>query len=234
VKHGIGVTISCAKHGVVPSTRPTPWEVQRVICDRIREGASLRIEEIAASLFISRSTLQRAMADQGATFTAVRQRAQVEVAIEHLTTGSSCTYTAAQVGLSSDHLCKLVTDYVGLTPRQITRAWQLADRVRRWRRSVPPRANTKLYFRRLERWKKIDAELEQILATISPGHPLARWARRLRQSAQRPDYRRGKYRARVRSERRRERAELAARIRQATVWWTQRQREQRDAGATRS
>jgi AraC-like DNA-binding protein len=226
------VPASCDKQCSVPSNRPTLREVQGAICDRLHAGAMLHVEDIAESLYVSKSTLQRTLADLDTTFTQLRRQVQVEVAIKRLTGGASCTSTAAYVGLSSDHMCKLVAEYADLTPRQIVRACQLAGRVQRWRRSVPPRANTKLYFKQLERWRAIDAEIEQLVAGLASGHPLAAWAHKLRQSTQRPDYRRGRYRTRVRAQRRRDEVRFMALLRQAATNRTQWQREQDSKAAT--
>jgi AraC-like DNA-binding protein len=199
------------------SNRPTLREVQDVIRDRIGAGITLHIEDVAGSLYLSRSTLQRTLADLGTTFTQQRQQVQVEIALKRLTAGKSCASTAAHVGLSGDHLSKLVTEHTDLTPRQIARACQLTNRLRRWRRSVPPRADTKLYFKRLRRWRAIEAELGRIIADIPADHPLASWVSSVQRSMQRPDFRRSGYREKVWAERRRERDEFMTRLHEAVA-----------------
>lgn len=226
VKHATESSASCDKPCGVPSHRPSLPEIQDTIRDGVHAGTMLHVEDVAESLYLSRSTLQRTLEDLDTTFTRLRRQVRVDVALERLTAGESCTSTAAYVGLSTDHLCKLVTEYADLTPRQIARACELADRVRRWRRSAPPRADTSLYWKQLEQWRAIDAELGALVADLSPGHPLAAWARKLRRSTQRPDYRRGRYRARVRAERRREQARLLMQLRRAATWSAEPQRQQ--------
>jgi hypothetical protein len=215
----------------VPSHRPSPSEVEKAIKARLHAGASLHVEDIAMCLYVSKSTLQRTLAERSTTFTQVRRQVQVKVAVERLSGGASCAGTAAHVRLSADHMCKLVTEYTDLTPRQIVRACQLAERVRRWRRSAPPPADSKLYFTRLERWRAIDDELARLVANLSPDSPLAAWAEKLHRSARRPDYRRGRHRARARAERRREGEVLMVMLRQAAAWNRQQQREQDKAVA---
>jgi AraC-like DNA-binding protein len=170
----------------------------------------LRLDDVAADLFVGKSTLQRRLAEQGTTYSEQRRQVQILVALELLTQGRSVRTAAMSVGLSADHLCVLVTQYAHLKPRQIVRACELASRVRRWRRSVPPRSGTKLYFKQLERWKAIDIELQALLAGLEKDHPLAGWAQKVRRDAQRPDFRRRRYRGRVRAARRREDAQRAA------------------------
>lgn len=201
-------------------------QVRGAIRERLRAGRELGVEDIAGSLYLSRSALQRRLRESATTFSKLRREVRVEVAVEHLTRGESCSSAANHVGLSRDHLCKLVREYADPTPRQIVRASQLSARVQRWRRSVPPRAGTKLYYKRLERWKAINAEVEQLLTGLSDGHPLAAWGRELRRVIRRPDYRRQPHRKQVRTERQREEDEVLEELHRAL--WLARQRQARD------
>ena len=195
--------------------RPTLSEVRHAIGARIYAGSTLRIEDVAGSLYISKSTLQRTLQGMDTTFTEQRRQVQVEVALKRLINGASCASAAFYVGLSGDHLCKLVSQRVILTPRQIVRACQLADRGRRLRYAAPPPAGTRLYFKQLERWRAIDAELERILADLPSEGELAGWARKLRRLTRRPDYRRRRYRSIVRAARRKENARFSVLLRTA-------------------
>ncbi len=98
---------------------------------------------------MSRSTLQRRLAACGMSFTDVRRQAAVSIALGRLMSGASCASAARTVGLSVDHLCRLITAHVGLRPSEIARACELAERARRWRSSTPPRSGTRLYASRI-------------------------------------------------------------------------------------
>jgi AraC-like DNA-binding protein len=202
-------------------------EVLAAVRASVSAGSSTRIEDVAARLYISRSTLQRRLAERKTSFTELRREARVEVALKRLSAGSSCANAAVYVGLTGDHLCRLITDHVGLRPRQIARANQLSARADRWRRSIPLRSDSRQYIEQMRRWKALEDELAVILAPIPrSGHPLSAWARRISQMARRPDYRKGHYRARVRAARQRERAALAAERRRVDAWWAELQRTQ--------
>jgi AraC-like DNA-binding protein len=191
-------------------------QVRKATMASVAAGAPARIEEVAAVLFVSRSTLQRRLAAGGTSFTEIRREARVRVALCRLTSGSSCARTAREVGLSGDHLCRLITLETGVRPRDIARACELATRARRWRRATPPRSGTRLYAERRSRWRALEAELQELLEPISAsGHPLSAWAHRMRRAGRRPDFRRGVYRARARSSRRKERTQRAAERRRA-------------------
>jgi AraC-like DNA-binding protein len=216
----------CGKPYAVSVGQPFLDQVSGAIRERLRAGRKLGVEDIAGSLYLSRSALQRRLRERATTFSQLRREVRVEVAIERLTRGESCSSAANHVGLSRDHLCKLVYEYADLTPRQIVRACQLSARVQRWRRSVPPQAGTKLYYKRLEHWRAINAEVEQLLAGLSDGHPLAAWGRELRRVIRRPDYRRQPHRKQVRTERQREKDEVLEELHRAV--WLGRQRQARD------
>ena len=213
--------------------RPTAAHVERAIRERLQAGGTLYIEDVAERLYVSRSTLQRTLSTHGTSFSALRRHVQVQAALEYLTSGNSCTRTAERVGLSCDHLCKLVKAQADLTPKQIARASRLGARVRRWRSGAPPRAGTRLYYRRLERWRLIEAEIAALLADLPADHPLGSWAAKLQRSSQRPDYRRGRFRSRAHAERRREDARLAALLRQAATWMRAQNRSQHEAVPSR-
>ena len=195
----------------------------------VAAGGPARIGDVAGALFMSRSTLQRRLATSGLSFTELRRQVRVQVALRRLTSGASCAGAARAVGLTGDHLCRLITCYAGVRPREIARACQLAARAQRWRRSTPPRSGSRLYAKRMRRWQAVEVELGVLLAPIpSSGHPLSAWARRVRHAGRRPDYRRGPYRTRVRAARRHERAAYAAERRRIDAWWAQFQRTQFD------
>jgi AraC-like DNA-binding protein len=184
-------------------------------------GGPTRIEDVAYALYMSRSTLQRRLADSGTCFTEIRRGTQVRVALDRLTSGASCAQAARAVGLTVDHLCRIVTVDTGIRPREIARASALAARARRWKRSAPPRFGTRLYTERAKRWHALETELDVVLAPIpASGHPLSAWASRTRRACRRPDYRRGPYRARAHAARQRERTIEAAERRSMEAWWT--------------
>lgn len=187
--------------------------------------AAAPIDDAAAAVFMSRSTLQRRLAACGMSFTDVRRQAAVSIALGRLMSGASCASAARTVGLSVDHLCRLITAHVGLRPSEIARACELAERARRWRSSTPPRSGTRLYASRVNGWRALEAELKVLLAPIpGSGHPLSGWALRVARSSRRPDYRAGSYRRRVRRARQGERAARAAERRRMDAWWAEFQR----------
>jgi AraC-like DNA-binding protein len=181
-------------------------EVRDAIRVQLETGPSLRLDDVAARIYISASTLQRALTREGTTFTELRRQVRVEVAIERLTAGFTCISTAAYIGLSRDHMCKLVRDYTGLTPRRIIRARKLAQRARGWRNSPPPATESWFYAERRRRWRTLETELGRLVAEVPADSPLADWADRLLRSSRRPDYRSVRYRKLVAAERRREQA----------------------------
>jgi AraC-like DNA-binding protein len=210
----------------VQSTATILLETQAQVRELLGSEA-VHVEDVAAGLFLSKSTLQRRLAERGTSFTAIRRRVQVDVAIERLIAGASCASAARRVGLSRDHLCRLVSAQTALQPGQIARACQLARRAERWRRSAPPRAGTRVYSERNERWRRLEREVTALLAPVpASGDPLSRWACKLRRAAQRPDYRRGAYRARARAERRREQLLRGAELRSLQHWLSEVERAQ--------
>ena len=185
---------------------------------QLETGPGLRIEDVAGCMYVSKSTLQRALAQEGTTFTVLRRRVRVEVAIERLTGGATCTSAATYVGLSRDHMCKLVREYTGLTPRRIVRARRLAHQAKRWRRSAPPPAKSWFYVEQLRRWRAIEVELGKLVEELPADSPLAGWAQQMRRSARRPDYRSGHYRKLTAAQRRREEATFLRSLRRAMAW----------------
>jgi hypothetical protein len=189
-------------------------EVRGAIRELMNGGQRVHAEEVAGLLFLSRATMQRRLDEAHTTFTHERQAMQVTLALEMLTHGASCSRAAWHVGLSGDHLCRLISDASGLDSRQVARAAALAARAQRWRRSVPPRSGTRPYTERLRKWNALEAELTVLLEPVSgPENPLWAWAGRVRRNARRPDYRRGRAGKRVRATRRRERAAREAQLR---------------------
>jgi AraC-like DNA-binding protein len=199
--------------------RPFAAEVERTTIAFVRAGARARIEDVAVALYMSRATLQRRLAREGESFTEIRRRSRVTVAITELTHGSSCSRAAARVGLSGEHLCRLVSQQTGLRPKEIVRASALAARAQRWRRSPPPRSGSRLYWERSRRWRALESEVRILLAPVpATGHPLSSWARRTVQMCVRPDYRTGRYRARVHAARNAERRAREAERRRLDAW----------------
>ncbi len=185
----------------------------------VHAGATTRIEDVAVALYMSRATLQRRLAREGETFTEIRKRLRVTTAITELTQGASCARAAARVGLSGEHLCRLVSERTGLRPKEIVRASSLAARAQRWRRSTPPRSGSRLYWERSRRWRALEAEVQMLLAPVpATGHQLSNWARRTIHMCARPDYRTGRYRVRVSAARNAERRAREAERRRLDAW----------------
>src|SRR5580658_8982192 len=146
--------------------RPFAADVERTTTAIVRAGAPARIEDVAAALYVSRATLQRRLAHKGESFTEIRKRSRVTVAITELTHGASCARAAARVGLSGEHLCRLARQRTGLRPKEIVRASSLAARAQQWRRSKPPRSGSRLYWERSRRWRELEAEVLMLLAPV--------------------------------------------------------------------
>jgi AraC-like DNA-binding protein len=199
--------------------RPFAADVERTTTAIVRAGTPARIEDVAAALYVSRATLQRRLAREGESFTEIRKRSRVTVAITELTHGASCARAAAKVGLSGEHLCRLVRQRTGLRPKEIVRASSLAARAQQWRRSKPPRSGSRLYWERSRRWRELEAEVRMLLAPVpATAHPLSGWARRTIHMCARPDYRTGRYRARVHAARSAERRAREAERRRLDAW----------------
>jgi AraC-like DNA-binding protein len=199
--------------------RPFTAEVERITTAFVHSGATARIKDVADALYVSRATLQRHLAREGETFTEIRRRSRVTVAITELTHGASCARAATRVGLSGEHLCRLVSQRTGLRPKEIVRASSLAAQAQRWRRSKPPRSGSRLYWERSRRWRVLEAEVRMLLEPVpATGHPLSSWARRTIRMCVRPDYRTGRYRARVHAARSAERRAREAERRRLDAW----------------
>jgi len=187
----------------------------REAIERALASGRTRIDDVAQLLLTSKSTLQRRLKAHRTTFTKLRREVQLHTALRLLTSGRSVARVAEEVALSPDHLCVVVREATELTPRQINRAARLADRLRRWEAHVPVAFGTQIYQRRLREWKRIDAELFDLLGDLGPDHPLVAWANELLELSARPDYRRKAYRDRLRAESRREGEELGTLLRKA-------------------
>jgi AraC-like DNA-binding protein len=185
------------------------------------EQGTKRIQDVALELHVSRSTLQRRLAEQGTDFTRLRRAVQTEVALEHLKSGRAVVVAARRALVCPDHLRRFVREETGLTPGQIARAVELADRVQLMREQDPPSFGTPLYRLQMRKWHRIDAELDGLLGDIGPTNPLADWAKGLLLSAERPDFRRQPYRNQIREKRKREREELETLMREFDRWFEQ-------------
>jgi methylphosphotriester-DNA--protein-cysteine methyltransferase len=192
----------------VHATRPSPGEIRVAIHESLAQGRR-RIEDVAQILCCSKSTLQRVLlAAEEPSFTEIRQEAQVRIALEHLTDGRPVWLAADRAAVSADHLRVIVKETTGLTPQQIVRAAEMSATLRRWRAQGPPRFGSWRYREQMQRWQKIDSQLQGLLADLEASHPLANWAKQVLVEAQRPDFRTQPYR----SSRRREAERQAARI----------------------
>jgi AraC-like DNA-binding protein len=189
----------------------TVASVEEAMRDALARGRK-SIDDVAQLLFVSASTLQRRLAHEDTTFTEVRQRVQVEVALELLTKGKAAASVAEEVCLSTDHLCVLVRRAADLTPLQIVRAATLTASVQRWRRSGPPTYGSPLYLTQFRKWRSIDRELRELLEDLDASHPLADWAKQMLTMVARPDFRRQPHRRRIRTERAKEQARQRARL----------------------
>lgn len=170
-----------------------------IALDRGRTG----IDDVAQLLFVSKSTLQRRA--EPLTFTAVRQRVQLRLALKALTSGGDVGGVARDVALSRDHLRVLVKKATGLTPARIVQAAHIAGRIDVWKGQLPPQSGTWAYRRWIDQWDKADRKLQDLLGDIGPRNPLAQWAKRILVAAERPDNRLRSNRERIQDVRRRER-----------------------------
>ena len=164
------------------------------------------IDDVAQILFVSKSTLQRRVGPH--SFTAVRQRVQLRLALDGLTSGRGAGCVAREVVLSRDHLRVLVKKATGLTPARITQAVRLASRLQAWKAQVPPPSGTHAYRRRIDQWDQADRKLIALLGDIGPENPLAPWAKQLLVAVERPDNRLRPNRKRIQQARRAERERL--------------------------
>jgi AraC-like DNA-binding protein len=195
----------------VASQHPALAEIDDTIRHALATGRTRR-EDVAQLLYISDSTLTRVLKAGKTGFTARRRQVRLDIALKRLTEGQPAAVVARDVGVSRDHLCVIVREETGLTPRQIIRAKHLSDIVVRWQRRGPPAERSTLYRQQFREWKKIDDELQHLLQDLGPSHPLAEWAKTVVVAAGRPDFRRNPYRARVRARRQEEAEQDAARM----------------------
>lgn len=180
-------------------------EVEAAIETALARGRT-RVDDVAQILFVSKSTLQRRVKPY--TFTAIRQRVQLRLALDDLTSGGEAGNTAKKVILSRDHLRVLVKEGTGLTPARIVYAAKLASQLQAWKNQIPPRSGTYAYRRRIIEWDQADRKLEVMLGDIGPENPLAPWAKQLLVAVERPDNRLRSNRARIQEARRHERERL--------------------------
>jgi AraC-like DNA-binding protein len=193
-------------------TRGSIKEVEAAIETALARGRT-GVDDVAQILFVSRSTLQRRVKPD--SFTAIRQRVQLRVALDGLKSGREAGHVAKEVALSRDHLRILVKRATGLTPARILQAASLASRLQAWKVQVPPPSGTYAYRRRIDQWDQCDRRLDTILGDIKAGNPLAPWAMRLLVSVERPDNRLRPNRERIQEARKRERERWDAELKQA-------------------
>jgi hypothetical protein len=143
----------------------------------------------------------------------------------------SVARTAAEVGVSQSHLSKLVKAEIGLTAGQIARAWTLTDPAQKWRAEVPPRSGTKMYWKRLDEWQRLEREPKKLLSVLPTDSPLRSWANLVLSHTRRPDFRTQPYRERVWGERRRERDRERQALENVFRWWRQQQARSRKSTA---
>lgn len=201
----------------------SPSAVRRAILVALDEHAStpagrpLTIHSIAADLHCSRSTLQRQLFVAGTTYSIQLRRIRALVAVKAIMGGASATAAAGRVGLSSDHLRKLLLDECGIGPAGLRRCREIRRTLDRWTLH-PAESGTRLYRKRLHAWSRLRAELRRHLGPIPPNSPLRRWADQQLAASNRPDFRTGSFRQRARAERAREDAESAAWMHAALAW----------------
>jgi AraC-like DNA-binding protein len=194
----------------VSSSRPQPKQVEAAIREAFQRGHA-GIEDVAQILCVSRSTVERSLAQpldgrEATDFTQLRNVLRVSIALDLLTSGVPIRNVAERVCVSADHLTVLVRRAVGLAPGEISRAILLRGRVSAWKREGPLRPGTMLYRKRLREWDRIDAQMVALLGDLDASHPLAAWAKALLTDLERPDYRREPFRKEL-EDKKRERSE---------------------------
>ena len=188
--------------------RPDLEEIENAIREAFTYGRT-SIEDVAQILTVSRSTVERALAEstpfeEPTDFTSLRRKVRLKIGLPLLTNGESVRSVAEKVCLSPDYLTVIVREETGLTPRQIIRAACLRERIENWKREGPLNQGTTLYRMRLRTWDRIDIELTNLLGDLGPSHPLTSWAKQLLVDLERPDYRRRPHRDVMRAKRQRE------------------------------
>lgn len=206
----------------MPPTRPSAETARSAIRKALARGRRSP-EDVAQLLYVSRSTLERGLQDEGLKFKQLRREEQLKIAIELLTAGTPAAHVADEVCMTRDHLRVTVREHTGRAPNQIIRAARLADKARGWSRYGPPAFGSARYRRQFHEWKAIDAELQRLLADLGHTHPLAAWAKKLLVAAHRPDFRQRPHRARLRERQAREAAASQERLDRLASAWMQSQ-----------
>jgi AraC-like DNA-binding protein len=200
-----------------------PKAVRRAILLALDEHAStptgrpLTIESVAADLHCSRSTLQRQLCLAGTTYSVQLRKLRALVAVKAIMSGANAAAAARVVGLSPDHLRKLLLDECGIGPAGLRRCREIRRTFDVWTQH-PAESGTRLYRKRLHAWSQLRRELDRHLAPIAATSPLRGWADQQLAASNRPDFRSGPFRQRARAARARERAEAAAWMDDASVW----------------
>jgi len=184
------------------SNHPSVPDIEAAIRAALARGHK-RIDDVAQILLVSRSTLERAI-PEGSSFTMLRRKTQLELALIRLKRGERAQLVAEAVCLSPDRLRIMIRDETGLTPRQITYAAQALKKVETWKSAGPISPGTTFYRERLRRWDRIDREVTALVGDFNATHPLADWAKQLLLAIERPDFRRQPYRDQLRRRRRTE------------------------------
>lgn len=168
----------------------------------VHDERGISICEVAADLLSSRSTVQRALRAHGTTFSAELHQLRVRIAtlliVRHRRTA---TEAARAVGVTPDHLRKLLLDALGVTPGNLRRVLGKLDTVRRWNRGSPPQYGTPWYRQRRRRWMALERDVARILGPIPPSSPLREWADQRLDEIRRPDFRKNPHRDRIRRDR---------------------------------
>jgi AraC-like DNA-binding protein len=160
--------------------------VRKAIRDGMLLGGFPPITDVARRLYLSRSTLQRVLAESGLTFTGLRRDVRVEFAAELLARGASWSETAERVGLGRDHLSRLIKQRFNVRPHQIERVNTLAGTLTRATiRSA--RTGRLLSTRGEQQWRELETEVEEVLRRLPSGsHGLSAWERRVRRRVRWP------------------------------------------------
>jgi AraC-like DNA-binding protein len=109
----------------------SPKAVRRAILLALDEHASthtgrpLTVESVAADLHCSRSTQQRQLFVAGTTYSVQLRKVRALVAVKAIMGGANATAAARQVGLSPDHLRKLLLDECGIGPAGLRRCREI-------------------------------------------------------------------------------------------------------------
>lgn len=201
----------------------SPRVVQRAILLALDEhattptGRALTVDSVAADLHCSRSTLQRQLFLAGTTYSIQLRKVRALVAVKVIMGGASAATAARQVGLSPDHLRRLLLDECGIGPAGLRRCREIRRTFDLWTKH-PADSGTRLYRRRLSAWSRLRSELDRHLGPIAENSPLRGWADQQLAASKRPDFRTGLFRQHARAERARERAQASAWMDDALAW----------------